>query len=213
MSDVERILICLESPVNGTALIERAHRVATRGAVLHLLVFDARDDDHLHERNFERQLFAELAAAISATTTYATRENGTLLDCIAAVSARFSPTQIVIGEQADSLWGYLTEGSLTEELLRRIPGADLHIVPAARSNESENWPYESGQRAHLEPTSDGGYTLRTGDHRTRSPGAIQGMYFRHRDTDFDNGIFIYHHDGQLQRATIDRGTPTTQPRA
>ncbi|MYR07952.1 hypothetical protein GTV32_17330 [Gordonia sp. SID5947] len=196
----EVLMACVVYGENGFALTQRAITLATESdAPLHVLIFDSFSDDHDGDRLLELPILEQMAGAARGTVRHVRAQPDQMVEAIRRHAREVAATQILIGERQDGAILRAFGWTTAEEIMRAVPEADLHIVPVSRSQDPE-WPYEPAVPATL-TTDTAGTILRYG-----KPGdGIPGLFMRERETDFDNGVFLYERDGQVGEAAIVRG--------
>lgn len=97
-------------------------------------------------------------------------------------------TQLVLNHEAESRWDEMIQGSYVNFLMKRMPFLEIHFVSQDFAFPYENWAYNKGVYAFLEPTRENDEYYLT---ETKSKKAAEsGVFFKRSATDFDNGVFL-----------------------
>ncbi|WP_235946335.1 universal stress protein [Saccharibacillus alkalitolerans] len=206
----ESILVCVHYGPHGQRLIQRGSQLAKLiGAPLRVLtVAPARREEYNLEK--ERYVAGWRKQTEEAGGEFLVRKcsGNKAADVIAETAREFDVTQIVIGRASQSFWHEITHGDFVDDLLNRIGAIDLHIVAVQRYPEMLEETHEKGFTALLVPRG-GRYVLASQKEHDggRSGGkpAIEGIFFRELDTDFDSGLFKVVKDGQAEYLKIVQG--------
>ncbi len=137
---VEHILVAVNHRPAGRTLIRRAFRMASAlKADLSVVYVEptqgARGPGTLEE---ERQLSKNLQLADELGAAVV-RLRGKVADELAAYARAHGVTQLVIGHPTHGRWEEFLRGSVTNAILRNVPGIDVHVIA-----EQER-PHRTGQ--------------------------------------------------------------------
>lgn len=205
----ERILVCVNYGHNGPQLVERAIELAAASnAVLNVLVFDSQHEEFENDRLIDIAVFRELAQGAGAQFSHIRGRSHDITGTAKRIALEMRATQIVIGQRTENIWATLIGGSVTDALLGAVPSADLHVVPAPRSEDTDNWEYEKGTRAHLRVRNEDSLVLDFDLDEVNlldvQPGAapISGIFFKDLQTDFDHGVFVFVRDGRVREVSV-----------
>ncbi|GAF14299.1 osmosensitive K+ channel histidine kinase KdpD [Bacillus sp. JCM 19045] len=201
----ERILVCVNYGHSGSRLIKRGARLAEQlEAPLTVLVFDSLpEEEYKHDKEVDMSLFKELANDYGAELIIEKSNSYDITKVIARTAKEKQASQIIIGQIVESLWSTLIGGSIINELLEKAPFADLHVVPKERSDETDDWNFERGIHAYLLQQEDGTYELHFDDSEGST---IDGVFFKHLQTDFNSGIFAFSDNGHIFEVRVEDGT-------
>ena len=123
----ERVLVGLSGRAEGTRLIRRAARIASRrGAELIAVHVVAEDDRGAPEVQEELESQRRLLVAVNGTLTEVMGDDvaSTLLEVARAEGA----TQIVLGASSRSRWSELIRGSAVHRVIRESGPVDVHVI-------------------------------------------------------------------------------------
>jgi len=204
----ERILVCINYGNNGEKLINRAGSIAQQiRCPLFILVFDALSEDkYKYDKEVDMSYFQEFAHRYHARLIVEKGYPVDITNAIIKVASETEATQIMIGQQVESIWTKLIGGSVINRLLHKVPEADVHVIPKSRADESEEWEFDHGVKGYLLKQSNGSYQL-TFEHRKNIE--YEGIFFKQLDTDFDTGIFTFYHNKRvLDVPVIDGVVPS-----
>ncbi|SFE50328.1 adenine nucleotide alpha hydrolase family protein [Alteribacillus iranensis] len=187
----ERLLVCVRYGYTGRKLIKRGGHLARKlNADLTILIFDAMpDDEYAYHKEIDIPIFKQLAKEYGAKVIIKKARSFDITRVIAKAAEKEKATQIVIGQVVESVLTNLLGRSIVDVLLKKLPNADLHVVPIERSFGTE-FDYDLGTKAYLLEKPDGTYHMTFIDPKHRA--AKQGIFFKSLHTDFNNGIFAYH---------------------
>jgi two-component system sensor histidine kinase KdpD len=122
----ERVVVALTGAPGGEHIIRRAARMAgrLRGDLIGVHVASADGLSSKSGEGLERQrsLLVELGA------TYREVVGDDVATALAAFATAEQATQVVLGATRRSRWSELAGGSLVNDLQRRLPGVDVHII-------------------------------------------------------------------------------------
>jgi two-component system sensor histidine kinase KdpD len=122
----ERVVVALTGASGGEHIIRRAARMAgrLRGDLIGVHVASADGLSSKSGEGLERQrsLLVELGA------TYREVVGDDVATALAAFATAEQATQVVLGATRRSRWSELAGGSLVNDLQRRLPGVDVHII-------------------------------------------------------------------------------------
>ncbi|MEJ8303792.1 hypothetical protein [Saccharibacillus sacchari] len=207
----ESILVCVHYGPHGQRLIQRGSRLAKLlDAPLRVLTVEpARKETYSPEK--ELYLSAWRKQTEESGGEFLVRKCGggqKTADVIAEASREASVTQIIIGRASHSFWHEITHGDFVDDLLDRIGATDLHIVAVQRYPEMLEETHEKGFSALL-VNKDGHYMLSSEEEQTTeadsSQEAVEGIFFRELDTDFDSGLFKIVKNDQAEYLKIVQG--------
>ncbi|EOM76722.1 universal stress protein UspA [Rhodococcus rhodnii] len=204
----ERILVCVNYGHTGLRLIGRGTELARESnAALHVLVFDSLHEEYSNDRRLDIEQFEAVARGAGAGFAHVRGRGHDITTTIRRAAEDFGATQIVIGQRVESVWTTLLGGSIVDALLEEIPTADLHVVPAQRVEEHDEWEYEAGARAYLCRGPGEDYVLSYDDGGPASADSrpISGIFFKDLQTDFDHGIFVFPQGGRVREVTVTDG--------
>ncbi|QNG19444.1 universal stress protein [Rhodococcus triatomae] len=200
----ERILVCVNYGHNGPRLVERAVELArSADATLHVLVFDSQHEEFENDRLVDIAVFRDLASGAGASFSHIRGRAHDITGTVKRAALELGATQIVIGQRTESIWSTLLGGSVIDAMLGEIPSADLHVVPAERSGDPEDWEYETGTRAHLRPHENDTFVLDFEDDDETDD--LEGIFFKDLQTDFDHGVFVFVHGGRVREVSVVDG--------
>jgi two-component system, OmpR family, sensor histidine kinase KdpD len=121
----ERVLVCIDHKPISQTLIRRgalmARGLATPFVALHVRNrrLSAAEKEALdRNKQFARDLAAEVVEV----------EGENVGETIAKVALERRSTQVIVGQTQHSRWHELIHGSLIQDLLRRLPDLDIHVV-------------------------------------------------------------------------------------
>lgn len=97
-------------------------------------------------------------------------------------------TQLVLAHVAESRWGEMIQGSYANFLMKRMPFLEFHFISQDFAFPYEDWPYNKGVYAFLEPTGENDVFYLT---EQKSDKTVEvGVFFKESATDFNTGIFL-----------------------
>ncbi|GGO02633.1 hypothetical protein GCM10010969_26170 [Saccharibacillus kuerlensis] len=207
----ESILVCVHYGPHGQRLIQRGSRLAELlGAPLRVLtVAPARREEYNLEK--ERYVAGWRKQTEQAGGEFLVRKCGggkRAADVIAETARELDVTQIVIGRASQSIWHEITHGDFVDDLLERIGAIDLHIVAVQRYPEMLEESHEKGFAAYL-VEKKGRCVLSSEEEYEaaliKGKRALEGIFFRELDTDFDSGLFKVVKEGQAEYLKIVQG--------
>ncbi|WP_240374229.1 universal stress protein UspA [Bacillus piscicola] len=189
----ERMLVCVRYGYTGRKLIRRGGHLAKKlGAELTILIFDSMpDDEYAYHKEIDIPMFKQLAEEYGAKVIIKKAKSFEITKVITETAEKMEATQIVIGQVVESVLTTLLGRSIVDAILKKLPNADLHVVPIERSFGQE-FDYDLGTRAYLLEQKDGSYEMTFIDPRHRA--ACAGIFFKSLHTDFNNGIFAFRTD-------------------
>lgn len=121
----ERILVYIDArPISATLLRRGWHMASRFKAPLTAGCLRPAGMAGAEQETLERHL--KLARDLGAEVQELAGDDAT--DAIVAFAAEHRITQIVIGRERQSRWTELLRGSLVQQLLRRLPDVDVHVV-------------------------------------------------------------------------------------
>lgn len=202
--DKERILVCINYGQQGERLIKRGASIAEKwNCPLFILVFDAlSEEDYKNDKSVDMPIFQELAEKYDGELIIKNSNAHNITKVITKTAKDVDATQIIIGQRTENIWTTLIGGSIIDILLEDVPGADLHVIPKSRADEPEDWDFERGVTAYLDQQSDGTYEISFNqDEET----AYEGIFFKHLNTDFNNGIFALEQEKRIYEVRVKEG--------
>lgn len=196
----ESILVCAYYGPNGERLIRRGYKLASMlQCPFYILTVEPLPLEELDAEKIDYiERWKQLAREFKAKE-YIIKDNEKrpVTKVIGEVAREKHITQIILGQTAQSRWREITKGSIINVLLREIPFIDLHIVSVARNIEGEGY-FEKGVRAYLVKEGKG-YRL-VFDHNKDV--LYEGIFFKEKGTDFDNGIFKFINNQQIMQVHV-----------
>lgn len=204
----ERILVCVNYGHHGARLIKRGASIAKQlRCPLFVLVFDSLpEEDYKNDKEVDMSIFQELADDYNAKLIIEKSHAHDITEVIKKTAADVYATQIMIGQRVESLWTNLIGGSVIDILLHDVPDADVHVIPKSRADEPEDWDFERGVQAYLLQQTDGTYQLSFNHSEDVD---YEGIFFKHLNTDFNNGVFAFHHDHKVYEVRVKDGSIST----
>lgn len=201
----EHILVCVNYGHHGSRLIKRGASLAKQlDAPLTILVFDSLPEEEFkHDKEIDMSIFKDLADDFNADMIVEKSRAHDITRIISKAAEEKQASQIMIGQVVESLWATLLGGSIINELLEKAPFADLHVVPRARSEESDDWNFERGVHTFLLQQEDGTYELHFDDIDGYT---YEGVFFKSLHTDFNSGIFAFTNEGRIFEVRVNDGT-------
>jgi two-component system sensor histidine kinase KdpD len=121
----ERVLVCFDHRPLSETLLRRGWHMAERFKSPLLAVSVKRDDLSLEEQaalERHRKLAKELNATVEELSAH------DIAEAIARYVTEHRITQVIVGHSQRSRWYELWHGSLIQQLLRRLPNVDVHVV-------------------------------------------------------------------------------------
>jgi K+-sensing histidine kinase KdpD len=197
----ERILVCVYYGPNGERLIRRGCLIANiYDCPLYILTIDPQPFDEMDAEKSDYIARWRRLAEENDADGFIIRDNETrpVHKVIAEVARQKGITQIVIGQTVQSRWEQISKGSIVNSLLREIPFIDLHIVSVARHIKDPDSNYNKGIRAYLERE---GEDYRLVFNCTKNA-VYEGIFFKERCTDFNNGIFKFVKDDKMRQVEV-----------
>lgn len=202
----ERLLVCVRYGYTGRKLIKRGgHLAKKQGAKLTILIFDAMpDEEYAYHKEIDIPIFKQLAEEYGAKVIVKKAKAFDITKVIEKTAQQEHSTQIVIGQVIESVLTNLLGRSIVDVLLKKLPSADLHVVPIERSFGQE-FDYDLGTKAYLMKKPDGTYNMTFIHPKHRA--AKEGIFFKSLHTEFNNGIFAYHtKDDQIMEVRVVQNT-------
>lgn len=130
----ERVLVCFDHRPLSETLLRRGWHLAERFKSPLAAVSVQRDDLSAEERTaLERH--RTLAEDLHATVEELAAQD--VAEAIARYVAEHRITQVILGHSQRSRWYELLHGSLVQNLLRRLPDVDVHVVAERRKRRDE----------------------------------------------------------------------------
>jgi two-component system sensor histidine kinase KdpD len=125
----ERIMVAVDHRVIGKTLIRRGWRTAAalKGDLIVVYVEPAEGRRQAQRIEDERRLRANLQFADELGATVV-RLNGKVSEELIAYARSIHASQIVIGHPTHGRWSELVHGSVTNDILRELPGIDVHVI-------------------------------------------------------------------------------------
>ena len=201
----ECILVCVYYGPNGERLIKRGHMLAEMlECPLYVLTVDQLPYDEFDaEKSDYVETWQELSRELGAKQfIIRDNEHKPSVKVISEVAHQYNVTQVIIGQTPQNRWEEITKGSFVNALQREISSfIDIHIVSLDRRIRSSKGDiYEKGVRAFLVNNEDNTYVLSF----TRSKkNEYEGIFYKEIGTDFNNGIFKFHHGGKTVQVDIE----------
>ncbi len=129
----ERVVVALTGSTGGDHLVRRGARMAgrLRGELLgvHVASADGLSTGTGNDLERHRALLVELGG------TYREVVGDDVAAALAAFAEAEQATQVVLGSTQRSRWTELVRGSLANEVQRRLPRTDLHIISAENGDD------------------------------------------------------------------------------
>ncbi|AXF56714.1 universal stress protein UspA [Salicibibacter kimchii] len=200
----ERILVCINYGQQGERLIKRGASIAEKwDCSLFILVFDALpEEDYRNDKSVDMPIFQELADKYNGELIIENSHAHAITKVITKTAKDLDATQIIVGQRTENIWTTLIGGSIIDILLEEVPEADLHVVPKPRADEPEDWDFELGVTAYLDQQPDGTYELSFNQDEDT---AHEGIFFKHLNTDFNNGIFALEDEKRIYEVRVKEG--------
>jgi two-component system sensor histidine kinase KdpD len=125
---VEQVMVAVDYRASDKALIRRGWRLAAalKAGLVVVTVEPERGPRAAQTIEQERQLRTSLQLADDLGATVA-RLRGKVSDELVAYARARGVTHVVIGHPTHSLWYEILHGSVTRDLLRKLPGVDIHV--------------------------------------------------------------------------------------
>ncbi len=186
----ERILVCVDYGQTGRRLIRRGGQLSNKlGAQLIILIFDSLpDDEYAYHKEIDIAIFKELAKAYGAKVMIKKARAIDITKTIVNTAKKENVSQILIGQMIESVWATVLGSSIIDVLLKKVPSADLHVIPSERSSAQDEWEYDSGVRAYLMENQDGSYDLQ---YEKNNNVKYEGIFLKSIYTEFENGKFVF----------------------
>jgi two-component system, OmpR family, sensor histidine kinase KdpD len=130
----ERLLVCISTYPNTIQLLRRGARVANYMHARFYVLFVNEPDrfltkaESLHIATCER-LCQEFGGEFIQVREY------NILKAIVQTAQQYRITQIVMGESQKSRWQIFLKGSLTQQILRLLKNADIHIISTSKEKD------------------------------------------------------------------------------
>lgn len=147
----ERIMVCVNYGYNGHHLINRGSYLSKQlNAPLYMLIFDSLSDiEFQYEKKVDMTIFENMADEFNAELLIVKSHKFDITDVISDYAKKFNITQIIIGQHTESAWSNILGGSIINEILKKAPSIDLHVIPKQQVFEEELWDYDRGVEAFL----------------------------------------------------------------
>ncbi len=128
MAVTDRVMVAVDHRKSDKTLIRRGWRLASalKAALIVVTVEPERGPRQAQTIEEERQLRASLQLADDLGATVV-RLRGNIVDELVAYAQANRVTQVVIGHPTHSRWYEFLHGSVSRDLLRRLPGVDVHV--------------------------------------------------------------------------------------
>lgn len=125
---VEQVMVAVDYRASDKALMRRGWRLAAalKAGLVVVTVEPERGPRAAQTIEQERQLRATLQLADDLGATVV-RLRGRIVDELVAYAQAHGVTHVVIGHPTHSRWYEFLHGSVTRDLLRRLPGVDIHV--------------------------------------------------------------------------------------
>ncbi len=138
---VEQVMVAVDYRVSDKAVVRRGWRLAAalKAGLIVVTVEPERGPRAAQTIEQERQLRSTLQLADDLGATVV-RLRGRVSDELVAYASAHGVTHVVIGHPTHGLWYEVLHGSVTRDLLRRLPGVDIHVYAdrgGARPKEKE----------------------------------------------------------------------------
>jgi len=128
MAVTDRVLVAVDPRTSDKTLIRRGWRLASalKAEFIVVTVEPERGPRQAQTIEEDRQLRTglQLADDLGATVV---RLRGHIVDELVAYAQAHNVTQVVIGHPTHSRWYEFLHGSVSRDLLRRLPGVDIHV--------------------------------------------------------------------------------------
>jgi two-component system sensor histidine kinase KdpD len=125
----ERIIVAVDHRAIGKTLIRRGWRTAAalKGELIVVHVEPAEGRRQAQRIEDERRLRSNLQFADELGATVV-RLTGKVSEELIAYARSVHASQIVIGHPTHGRWSELVHGSVTNDILRKLPGIDVHVI-------------------------------------------------------------------------------------
>ncbi|MFB4159329.1 hypothetical protein ACE1TF_05560 [Geomicrobium sp. JSM 1781026] len=199
----EHTMICVKHGQNGLRFIQEALTHIEDEHRLTIYLFDnmACEEDHEH-RIVGMSLFQKLAEKHSADLLISDGRALTTAKRLAETAKEIGATHIIIGEYSEGLWRKFLGRSTADHLTDHLPSTQVKIIPPDHAHEDAEWTFEKGMDAYLYPNNDGTYLL---DFHHDTDASHEGVFFKHRHTDFNNGRFAFYDENDICEANVKKG--------
>jgi two-component system, OmpR family, sensor histidine kinase KdpD len=139
VSTSDRIMVAVDHRPIGKALIRRGWRMAAalKADLVVVHVEPDRGPRAALTVEDERRLRANLQLADELGATVV-RLRGKVADELIAYAEAHQVTQLVIGPSTRGRWAEILRGSVTHDLLRKMPGIDVHIIAEPNSEQRKD---------------------------------------------------------------------------
>jgi two-component system sensor histidine kinase KdpD len=124
----DRVMVAVDQRTSDKTLIRRGWRLASalKASLIVVTVEPERGPRQTQTVEQERQLRASLQLADDLGATVV-RLRGHIVDELVAYAQTNHVTHVVIGHPTHSRWYEFLHGSVSRDLLRRLPGIDIHV--------------------------------------------------------------------------------------
>lgn len=199
----ECILVCVNYGKNAERLINRGWKIAVsfHAPLIILTVDPPKSNQYSQEKLKNIESWKQMAAKMHAEFLQIDSNQRSVAQVIIDVCKEKQVTQIVMGQTAQTRWEGLVKGSITNEILKQIDFADMHIVAVQREYLPSDDEYETGERAFMVPSHQG-YQL-VFDPPEKN--GIEGLFFKYCSTDFNSGKFRYRHNQEFVVVKVSDG--------
>ncbi|MBM7634350.1 hypothetical protein [Geomicrobium sediminis] len=197
-------LVCVQHGKNGLRFIEKALQTidhASHHTTIFLFDNMACEEDEAH-RIVGMSLFQKLALKYEADLLISEGKPLTNRKLIAETAKEVQATHLIVGQSIESLWRKWIGKSTIDHLSKDIPSVNVHMIPREHAHEEEDWTFDKGVDAYLFPIYNGTYLV---DFHPTGDESHEGVFFKHRHTDFNNGRFAFYDDERITEAHVRKG--------
>jgi two-component system sensor histidine kinase KdpD len=199
----EKILVCINYGYNGVNLMERGASIANQlDCPWYILIFDSLMGEAEDDKSIDMHLFQNFADRHGGKLIIEKGNAHNMTKAITKTAKQIEATQIIIGQHTENLWTALIGGSVIDVLLNNVPEADLHVVPKARSEDTEEGEFEQGIQGYLIRQSDGKLTL---SFQPEGTVLTDGRFYKQLNTDFNSGLFMLENENEIYAVHIVDG--------
>ena len=149
---VEQVMVAVDYRASDKALIRRGWRLAAalKAGLVVVTVEPERGPRAAQTIAQERQLRTSLQLADDLGATVV-RLRGRVSDELVAYAKARGVTHVVIGHPTHSLWYEILHGSVTRDLLRKLPGVDIHVYADRGDRRKDKDKEKEKDRGHDAP--------------------------------------------------------------
>ncbi|MBD2845374.1 histidine kinase [Paenibacillus sp. IB182496] len=206
----EKLLVCVYYGPNGERLIRRGAELARMmGCPLDVVNVVPGASGEL---DFEMERFAShwQTCCSELGADYLSEPAGSRdrAEAIAEVARKRGATQIVIGQSGQTRWQEITQGSFINELLGEIGNIDLHVVAVQRMDDKLYDSHEHGVPVFVVHEAS---NFRIAGAEGAARQIAEGVFFRERNTDFDNGVLRVAAKDGIRYLDVDQGIVDDPP--